>query len=187
MLQMYVFGIIVGILIGILINSKIQRFNTNSLLKTIKKELLNAYEEGVKHGAIKLKIERINEISKIQLDYIGALDRPNASASHARHKNNLVSQVKSLEEEKITLFKSILEDGMDPLLTVVIDGVTKNLRASELLPILESGHVPPAETLESKTDSNSSVSTKSKLYVVKPTQENTDDRGESNPSNPAIH
>jgi hypothetical protein len=187
MLYMYALGVIVGVLVGILISGEFQRFNISNLLKTFKKELLRAYEEGVKYGAVQLKIERINEISKTQIDYMGSLERPNASAAHARHKNSLVSQVKALEEEKIALFKSMLEGGVDPLLTVMIDGATKNIRASELLPMIESGYIPQDETPQTKTDSNSPVSARTKLHVVKFTQENTDDGSKSNPGDPAVH
>jgi len=187
MLYMYGIGVIVGVIVGILINNEYRKFNINSLLKTVKKELMKAYEAGVKYGAVQLKIQRINEISKIQIDYMSSLNRPNASAAHARHKNSLVSQVKALEEEKIALFKSMLEDGADPLLTVAIDGTTKSMKASELLPILESGYTPQDETPQIKTDSNSPVSARTKLHVVKFTQENTDDSSKSNPGDPAVH
>ena len=187
MLYMYGIGVIVGVIVGILINNEYRKFNINNLLKAIKKELMEAYEEGVKHGVVQLKIQRINEISEIQIDYMNSLNRPNASAAHARHKNNLVSQVKALEEEKIALFKSILKGGADPLLAVIIDGTIKNMKASELLLMIESGYVPQDETPQTKTDSNSSVNVRTKLHVVKFTQENTDDSSKSNPGDPAVH
>ena len=181
----YILGLSIGMICGMCIYRWGQRFNTALLLKSLKKEIYRAYEEGVKFGAVRLKIERINEISQEQVAYISNLDRPNASAAHARHKNTVVSTIKQLEEEKLELFRSILKDGADPTLTVNIDGTIKQMKASELLPLLESGNIPQAETPQSKTDSNSPGSATHKLRVVKSTQENKDDR--SNPSDPAVH
>lgn len=184
----YLCGLCAGTGLGFLFKLEYQRYNVRVILKNLKKELIIAYDEGVKFGAVKLQLQRINEISKIQMDFMGALDRPNASAAHARHKNSIVSQVKALEEEKVTIFKSILKEGADPMLSVVINGETKSLRASELLPILEGKDELPADTTpQTKTDSNSSVSAKTKLHVVKLTQENTDDGSKSNPGDPAVH
>lgn len=180
-------SMLAGAVIGAYVNSRLQKLSVNGLLKTLKKELLNAYDEGVKYGVVKPKIERINEISKEQVAYMGNLDRPNASAAHARHKNKIVSLIKALEEEKMSLFKSILESGADPLLSVMIEGKAKSLRVSELIPLLESGNIPEDETPQSKTDSIPPGSAISKLRVVKSTQENKDDGITADPSDPAIH
>lgn len=179
-----IIGIIIGALLGIIINNEFNKLNIKSILKLVKKELVAAYDEGVKYGSIKLKLDRINEISSEQIKYFGALERPNASAAHSRHKNSIVSQIKAMEAEKIELFKSILDSGVDPLLTVVIEGETKSMRASELLPILTNETTDT--TPQSKTDSIPPMNTRA-LSIVKNTKENTDDGSQSDPSNPAIH
>lgn len=188
MVGSYLLGVCIGFIAGFIVNNSYKKYNIRSLLKNIKKELVLAYDEGVKFGAVKLQLERINEISKIQLGYASALDRPNASAAHARHKNGVVSQMKELDEEKIAIFKSILSSGVDPMLSISIDGEIKSLRASELLPYLEGkGSLPADPAPQTKTDSNSTVSAKFKLHVVKSTTEKDNGSSKPNPGNPAIH
>lgn len=179
-----VLGILVGGLLGGFINSQFQLYDLRKILYVVKKELARAYEEGIKYGAVQPKIERINEISKEQIGYMGALDRPNASAAHSRHKNSIISLIKKLEEEKISIFQSILDSGSDPVLTITLEGKLQSLKTSEILAILQNGGVSKSDkTPEEKTDSNSPRGAKLRLI----TSEENKDAEPTDTSDPKVH
>lgn len=182
-MSIFILGLIIGAVLGVLIYSEFNQVNIKKVLSTVKTELRRAYEEGVQYGLVQPQIDRINEISKEQVEYLGALDRPNASAAHSRHKNSIITLIKKLEEEKITLFKSILNSGSDPLLTVMLDGKQASMRVSKLLPILESFTSPA--TSNPKTDSKSPSVTKGLRLVADNTKENQD--VQPKPSDPTVH
>jgi hypothetical protein len=184
-MAMLLLGIIAGALLGFTIHSEIYRVNLKKLTILVKKELETAYNTGVKTGIIQPTLDRLQEISKEQIDCINSIDRPSASAAHSRYKNTVVSQIKQLEEEKEKLLRGILARGFDPLLSIIMtDGQTKSMKVSEIVSMLESESISN-ETSQSTTDPNSSCSAKT-LRLVKSTKENQDD-GKPNPSDPKIH
>src|SRR6185369_8368026 len=76
-------------------------------------------------GSIKYRFAQVTEITSRQMDLISSVDRPSASAAHSRHKNSIAGELKALEQQKIDIFKSILADGVDPQLSIVVDGQPK--------------------------------------------------------------
>lgn len=68
---------------------------------------------------VKTRLDRAFDITEQQLGIMGALDMPQSSASHGKYKNDLISQLKSLEKEKLDILKSILNDGYNPSLVVL--------------------------------------------------------------------
>jgi hypothetical protein len=179
-----VVALLVGLLIGYYINNIFKNILLNGIEKNIIKKINYAYDEGVKNGLLQAKIDRINEISNEQTHILGALDQPNASAAHSRYKNSLVSKIKAMEEEKLDLFKSMLKDGSDPIISIKINGEAKTMKASQLLPYLESGLIPEDKTTEPKTDPNP-VSKARILRVVKNTDEDKDVK--SNTGDSTVH
>lgn len=177
----FISGLIIGCILGLFIGNEISKLSINKILSMVKGELHKAYDEGIKFGEAQPKIHRINEISKEQINYLDALDKPNASAAHARHKNSIVAFIKKLEEEKISLLKSMLSNGSDPLLTVSIDGKTQTIRISKLLPIIEG----TISKIDQKTDPKSHSVKNNLQLIVDNTKENSDVQPE--PSNPEIH
>jgi hypothetical protein len=177
-------ALIVGSLIGYYISNFFNNLLLSGVERNIVKNINYAYDEGVKNGMLQAKIERINEISNEQIQIFGALDQPNASAAHGRYKNSLVSKIKAMEEEKLDLFRSMLKDGADPTMSIRIDGEAKTMKASQLLPYLESGLLPEDKIAELKTDPNPTSKTRI-LRVVKNTEENKDVK--SNAGDSAVH
>lgn len=148
----FVFGIFIGISICAMVMYVYTDVKTQKLIRVAKESIAAAYDMGFKSGTVQPKIDRINEISKEQINCIGALDQPNSNASHARHKNKLITLVKKLEEEKLDILRNILKTGADPIMTVMIGDKVKNLKISELLLLLESNETQ--ERPQPKTDSN---------------------------------
>jgi hypothetical protein len=100
--------------------TKDEKQSTDKLIKNI--ELM---------GSVKYRFTRVNEITEQQLNLIGRAERPSASAAHSRSKNDIVGQIKALEEEKIEIFRSILKDGLDPKLQIMIEGKPQIIKMSE--------------------------------------------------------
>ena len=89
-------------------------------LKKLSKELeAKAKITREKIRSIKERLVRVQEITRLQLDLVGAIDQPSKNALHSRYKNGLNEEIKLLEEEKLEILKSILRDGFDPVITVV--------------------------------------------------------------------
>jgi hypothetical protein len=176
-----VIGIFIGVLVGAAISNELHRIGLKGVVKTVEKAISTAYEEGVKFGTVEPQLNRINEISREQAKYLTALDQPNASAAHARHKNSIVSLIQQLEKEKFSIIKTIVESGNDVMLRATIDGKDQSLRISDLYNIMKSS---PQHTNQN-TDPKSPSITKGLRLAVDNTKENKDVKPK--PSDPTIH
>jgi hypothetical protein len=174
------FGV-ANILFGAGLYSIYQKQKVKELVKLFKKQLLQAYDEGIKYGGIKPMIDRVNAISKEQTVYLASLDNPNANSLHAKHKNTIISIIKSLEEEKYAIFKSILQEGQDPRISVILEGKQQVLSISELLKIITPNSEIETKIPKLKTESNISSGTRV-LRLVQNTEGYKNDN-----SNPEIH
>lgn len=135
-------------------------------------------------GSIKYRIEKINEITQLQLSLLSQMDRPSASASHSRYKNEIVRHMKQLEEEKFNIFRSILKDGFDGNINVSIDGKMQSLKISEVIAMYDGQQQQPNPP-QNKTDSISPREEK-RLRLVINNKGNQDDQA-PNPSDPTLH
>jgi len=127
-----------------------------------KKAVRDAIKDIELIGSIKYRFTKVSEITDRQMQLISSTERPSASAAHSRHKNSIVGELKALEQEKIEIFKSILADGVDPQLSIVIDGQQQNIKMSEAVAIFEGGghsQIPPTKPATEST----------KLHIVKDT------------------
>lgn len=103
-------------------------------LKKLSKELeAKAKVTREKIRSIKDRLVRVQEITKLQLDLVGAIDQPSKNALHSRYKNGLNEEIKLLEEEKLEILKSILRDGFDPVITVVSESQQESIKLSEYM------------------------------------------------------
>lgn len=86
-------------------------------------------------NTVKVKLKKISELTEQQLDLAANVNRPSASALHSRHKNGLNGQIKELEEQKLVLFKSILnDDKFDPTITIMTaDNQKESMKLSAYL------------------------------------------------------
>lgn len=143
-----------------------------------------AFKEIELIGSIKYRIEKVNELTKIQLGLLSQMDRPNASAAHSRYKNDIARQMKQIEEEKMSVFRSIIKDGFDPNLSIQIDGKPQSLKMSEVVSMYDGNQ--PNSSPQKKTDPISPSREEKRLRLVVSDKGNHDEQA-PNPSNPTIH
>lgn len=129
--------------------------------------------------------DEITKISEEQASIMGALERPNASASHSKHKRSLIMRMRDLEEKKLNLFDSILKHGVDPVVVVLDDnGKQTEMPMSEVAKL----HRADLEQFDNggMTDSKNPRGNVSHLTLVKD-EEFDDDDGEDTTGNPTLH
>ncbi len=144
MILVFGFGMVAGVFLTILCmtlyGDHLAKKEGDSFKKTLKDiELM---------GSVKYRFTKVNEITEQQLNLIGRAERPSASAAHSRSKNDIVGQIKALEEEKISIFRSILKDGIDPKLQIIVDGKPQTIKMSEAVAMHDGTQAYP----ESKTE-----------------------------------
>ncbi len=100
--------------------------------------------------SVKQRFSRVSEITNEQMDLLASAERPSASAAHSKHQNGIVGKLKKLEEEKIAIFRSILKDGLDPKLSVVIAGKPTTMKMSEAVSLYDTHKEPSDIKTESK-------------------------------------
>jgi len=92
-------------------------------LNALKKKIVDQVkgkldEQDKKRESIIARLKQAQAITEQQLDIRSATDQPSKNALHSRYKNGLIGDIKKLEEEKIAILRSILDDGFDPLINV---------------------------------------------------------------------
>lgn len=142
------------------------------------KEFENILKYAELVGSVKYRMKQVDELTNTQNDLSAHVLRPNASAAHSKWKNDLIGQLKDLERLKINIFRSIVADGLDPLLMMGVEGngEPKLVKMSEAIALFDSekGHYNlPAP--DPKTESKSSQ--KSLRLVVDNTEEKIDESG----------
>ena len=176
----FTLGFLVGIItIGLLVAYQINRLDKTAG-KKLEEDIRNFSKEMEKVAFVKVQFKEANRITDKQMELLGSLERPNASASHARYKNQILQQVKDLEEKKIEIFKSILDTGIDPVISMFTpDNGKVEMRMSDALKRHEG---LPDTNSKDKTDPNSPRGTVVPLRIVK--EENED---ESKPRDRTVH
>ncbi len=174
-------GLLVGFLLGILTLTVFTEVKQLRVMRRIKQEIEKAFNEGFKMGTVAPKLERVNAIAGEQMNYMSGLDRPSASAAHSKHKNSVISTIKKLEQEKLELLRAIIKDGVDPILSVSIDGKQQNIKTSELITLMEgyqanNDGVPPPPKTDSKSPRGGKI-----LQLV-----NNNEEKSNVPSNPTV-
>jgi hypothetical protein len=133
---------LLGFVLGMLVSSVIfvgYGYYTLRKMKKLKDKILDDLknkltEQDSKRDSIIARLKQAQAITEQQLDIRAATDEPSKNALHSRYKNGLIGDIKKLEEEKIAILKSILEDGFDPLISVREDsGELKELPLSHFI------------------------------------------------------
>ena len=160
--------------------TKIKRSSPPEFKKEFRREIEELIKDAEKLGSVKYRFKLVEEITNEQTGLIKSIDRPSASAAHSRHKNGVISRLKELEDKKADIFRSILDDGLDPMITIVDPqtGAPQKLKMSEALAMRENMNqkLPKTESIFSRRNVTH-------LRVVKD-EENND---ESKPGNPTLH
>lgn len=164
------FGFILGFGFGIFV---VLAFALHNLKKLDKKRAKFAQELAISAKDIASKVEsakeRINQaldISEQQYALMSGIEGPQSGPLHGKHKMSVSAELKRLEEEKITILKSVLADGYNPkLVTINEEGERESVKLSDF--------VAKAEERSAKSDNKvqlkSKTEIKRKLSLVKTT------------------
>jgi len=88
-----------------------ERALIESTLKALKLETENP--------SVRDRLRKAQELTKKQLDLFSVIDMPQKNSLDGKYKQQLNEEIRLLEEEKNELLGSILNDGFDPVITVV--------------------------------------------------------------------
>jgi hypothetical protein len=99
-------------------------------LKKKKDELLEevkrrAADLEAKSSSIRDRLAQASALAQTQADLRSQAEMPSKNSTHSKHKNGLISEIQSLEQQKLDILRTILAEGFNPLITVVHDGGTK--------------------------------------------------------------
>lgn len=72
-----------------------------------------------KRDSIRERLIKAQELTQQQLELRAQAEMPSKNAIHSRYKNGLIGEIGKLEEEKIVVLQSILNDGYDPTVTIL--------------------------------------------------------------------
>jgi len=120
-------------------------------LKATKKNIVDELrkkldEQDGKRESIIIRLKKAQAITEQQLDIRAATDQPSKNALHSRYKNGLISDIKKLEEEKLAILQSILDDGFDPTISVIDEaGQRQELPLSHFVNKAAAVTPPPAQ------------------------------------------
>jgi hypothetical protein len=115
------------------------------------------------------RLSRVKEIVNEQLDLQSRTEGPQKNAMDGKYKNSMIKTIKSLEEEKHQVLKSIIDDGFDPTVTVLgPDGVVTEMKLSEFMAQagIDMPPVKPKDKAPAAATTNKSGATKSGKFIV---------------------
>jgi hypothetical protein len=88
----------------------------------------------IKKSKVYKKLSQVKDIIEKQNSLNAQISMPQKNSLDGKYKNTLISEIKLLEEEKLKLLKSILDDGYDPTIsTLDSSGVVSNIKLSDLI------------------------------------------------------
>lgn len=93
------------------------------LLDQIKTKVL---EEDKKQKSIKDRLFQASELAQTQMTIRAMIEEPSKGALHSKYKNELVYEMRDIEQKKIDILQTIIADGYDPIITVTNDSGTKS-------------------------------------------------------------
>lgn len=96
--------------------------------------------------SVRARFLEVQKITDQQMSLLSGAERPSASALHSKHQNSIIGELKKLEEEKIAIFRSILQDGLDPNLSMIVDGKPSTMKMSEAVSLYESNQKQVVKT-----------------------------------------
>lgn len=115
-----------GMVAGISILTVYMRYQVKKLRKDnkSKEEIVDEFKKLAeklqsKETSIKERLLQAQEIAKQQVEIKSMAEAPSKNALHSRHKNGLIGDIAELERQKLALLRSILDDGLDPTITVI--------------------------------------------------------------------
>lgn len=101
-----------------------------SKITKLKRNLINSVKESTRalendKVLVKDRLTKAQELAKIQAELKAQAEMPSKNSVHSKYKNGLVSEIFELEKQKLEILRSIIEDGIDPVITMVDDEGSK--------------------------------------------------------------
>jgi hypothetical protein len=122
----YLFFFLIGFLIG---GGTFMSYGLYQVEKSkkAKKKLLEdlqakTQEMEQKTSAIKERLVRASRIAQTQMELRAQAEMPSKNGLHSQYKNGLASEINELEREKLAILRTILSDGFNPMITVILEG-----------------------------------------------------------------
>jgi hypothetical protein len=155
---LFISGALFGICIGatatqIIFNRAFQKVRKSyeKYVTDIEQRIRDEYPAVQKIFDAQKKLDEAMKISRDQLELMTAAERPSASASHSRYKNEIVHKLKSMEEQKTTLLKEVLDAGYNPTVTAFMDGKKEEIKLSDYLARSNPETFSPSDKTETKS------------------------------------
>ena len=96
-------------------------------MKKAKKILLDqvkarALEMDKRKNSIKDRLASATELAQTQMAIRSQLEMPSKNGLHSKYKSDLASELQNIEQRKIDILKTILAEGVNPMITVIDEG-----------------------------------------------------------------
>lgn len=99
------------------------------------------------------RMKKVKELVAEQLELSRRADGPQKNGLDGKYKNQLIRQLKALEEEKNDILRSIILDGEDPTLTTMDEsGTVTQMKLSEYMAYMGVTMAPKKETVAPKQE-----------------------------------
>jgi hypothetical protein len=122
----FVFGTLIGASLLMLYSIHSLKKAKGELLNKLKTKAAEMSKSMVDNADLRASvIERLKEASKLaeeQNALRAQAEMPSKNSLHSRHKNGLIYQIQELEQQKISILKSVLGDGYNPTITIIREG-----------------------------------------------------------------
>ena len=131
-MNVFVFLFVMGNLTGAFLtlslttlHTSYRRYKLYQQLKAASEELQKSFRSGSDQleknakdlqmlGSIKYRLKQVADLEEKQQQLYSDHSLPSKNSLHSRFKNKMSDQLKGLQDQKMTIFQSILDDGMDP-------------------------------------------------------------------------
>ena len=150
--------------LGFSVGSIVTIFSIRSKIKKIYDRELKFVEETIKtlkstvdNASVRERLKKSQDLTKKQLELFSAIDMPQKNALDGKYKQQLNDEIKLIEEQKIEILSSILNDGFDPVITIINEKAqNENIKLSEFFKMRsldprkyakDAGPVPPPKKI----------------------------------------
>lgn len=152
----YGLGIVTGFIIALAWGMHIAQREQKKLQEKAS-QIVDKIKDEMKKEAIwssaRQRFDKAAAIAEQQNDLLGRVDGPSRGALYSKWRNDVRGQLLELEREKMEIFRSILADGLDPLINVIGEGGdTTKKKMSEVVSDFEKAFpdYAPAKASEPK-------------------------------------
>ena len=111
--------------------------------KKVKKVTEPAVADSSDYEKARERLLAAAEIGARQLELLALAQEPSKNALHSKYKNEIIQEVRQVEEDKRTLLRSIIKDGLNPKVSVT--GPNGEKVATKLSDYMNENGIPVEE------------------------------------------